>query len=535
MRPDVTGRRAGPRVRASSQRRLSYRRHGPREVAGEEPLLAGIRRPYRATSVFGNMRRRTASIRTATDVQLYRLRRAHFLRLCPPAQLEVWGLETALVCERSTANLSCPPGTVITTESALYGRVVGATDCGGASVSTECRASGTAAFVIANCDGRQSCYVNATSQAFGSDPCPGTAKYLNVSYSCIDPCKYVYAGPDAPVPDGDRQQAITLAAAAAVGTNGAACVGGEVSAIQVSVNMTHPCVGDLEIRLSSGEINIFLSKMPSVGDYYCNLVNGLYTFAVDPSLINIGTLFPRTQDSPLVGTTLSSSVAYAPSQSLLLLLGESAAGPWELIVADIGPGDVGVVHSFEVLVRVGTPVLDSAGCGALQETFRFVPGSGGWGSAPARQQKLWADSGCEPEKICRYWQQRYQVVPYASWGTLPAELQEAWSDYLACNRLFPEPVTCVLGYTGPPAPIPDGDPSTGVTLTATNSTGCAIRAVDAVRVAVNLTHTCLGDLTLRLSSGSASVTLSAVTSGTYYCSATSGRKQRGRALAADRR
>ncbi|KAG2428220.1 hypothetical protein HXX76_011900 [Chlamydomonas incerta] len=39
-------------------------------------------------AVIGNMRRRTATVRCATDVLLYRLQRHHFLRLCPPQQLE---------------------------------------------------------------------------------------------------------------------------------------------------------------------------------------------------------------------------------------------------------------------------------------------------------------------------------------------------------------------------------------------------------------------------------------------------------------
>ncbi|GIL61558.1 hypothetical protein Vafri_16057 [Volvox africanus] len=38
--------------------------------------------------VFGNVRHRTATLRCATDVLFYRLKRLHFLRVCPPAQLE---------------------------------------------------------------------------------------------------------------------------------------------------------------------------------------------------------------------------------------------------------------------------------------------------------------------------------------------------------------------------------------------------------------------------------------------------------------
>ncbi|KAG2484152.1 hypothetical protein HYH03_017033 [Edaphochlamys debaryana] len=489
------------------------------------------------------------------------------------------GAQTAaLLCENSSGALTCPAGTVIATQSALYGRRVGATDCGGASISTECRASGTAAFMIANCNGRPSCFVNATNDFFGPDPCFGISKYFSASYSCTDPCVPRYAGPDAPVPDNDTTTGVTLATS----SDGASC-SGEVSALQVSVNLTHTCLGDLSIMLSSGSVTVYLARLIRTGgNYWCNSVNGVYTFADDPTLTNMALLIPRSVNDSLTGKLLPPG-AYAPAQSLLPFTGLDPAGPWVLRVLDNAAGDVGIVHSYEVFVRGDTsPVLDEAGCGVLQEHFGIVPGSG-WGSAPARQQKLWADSGCEPEKICRYWQRRYQVVPYESLGSMPSDLGGAWSNGLNCSRFYPQPdpcdcmpawtwsgktytncteddspgepwcitrpsctqydgisagssppnlpwkycfanhtVVCTFAYNGDDAPIPDNGDQFGITLDAKSEAPCNVGSLTAIRVAVNLTHTCVGDLTIELTSGSVTVALWAVSAGSYYCNSMDG-------------
>ena len=40
--------------------------------------------------------------------------------------------------------------------------------------------------LFARCDGRRSCAVSSTVSAFGDDPCPGTSKYLEVHYQCVE-------------------------------------------------------------------------------------------------------------------------------------------------------------------------------------------------------------------------------------------------------------------------------------------------------------------------------------------------------------
>jgi hypothetical protein len=37
----------------------------------------------------------------------------------------------------------------------------------------------------AQCEGQQSCELQATNRYMGSDPCGGTYKYLQVDYQCV--------------------------------------------------------------------------------------------------------------------------------------------------------------------------------------------------------------------------------------------------------------------------------------------------------------------------------------------------------------
>ena len=40
------------------------------------------------------------------------------------------------------------------------------------------------------CDGRQSCEINATTEDFKDDACPGMKKYLYVEYRCVERKKF---------------------------------------------------------------------------------------------------------------------------------------------------------------------------------------------------------------------------------------------------------------------------------------------------------------------------------------------------------
>ena len=73
--------------------------------------------------------------------------------------------------------------------SAKYGRSRDATVCptgGRTDVDDSCYANEYNTFfdVHAQCDGQISCNVAAFPTAFGSDPCPGVSKYLEIEYEC---------------------------------------------------------------------------------------------------------------------------------------------------------------------------------------------------------------------------------------------------------------------------------------------------------------------------------------------------------------
>uniref|UniRef100_A0A8C6SG40 SUEL-type lectin domain-containing protein n=1 Tax=Neogobius melanostomus TaxID=47308 RepID=A0A8C6SG40_9GOBI len=96
-----------------------------------------------------------------------------------------YSCETA--CEHSTVDLTCGSGQVIHIDSADYGRS-DRTTCSQGRPSQQLQnvncASYTATDLVAEmCNGKSRCSVRASNSVFG-DPCFGTYKYLQVSYSC---------------------------------------------------------------------------------------------------------------------------------------------------------------------------------------------------------------------------------------------------------------------------------------------------------------------------------------------------------------
>uniref|UniRef100_A0A8C6WGW4 SUEL-type lectin domain-containing protein n=1 Tax=Neogobius melanostomus TaxID=47308 RepID=A0A8C6WGW4_9GOBI len=90
-------------------------------------------------------------------------------------------------CEGQTADLSCDSGKVIRIHRADYGRS-DRTTCSQGRPSEQlqnvnCAASTTNDHVAQMCNGKSHCSVTASNSVFG-DPCGGTYKYLQVSYSC---------------------------------------------------------------------------------------------------------------------------------------------------------------------------------------------------------------------------------------------------------------------------------------------------------------------------------------------------------------
>lgn len=90
-----------------------------------------------------------------------------------------------IVCERVTAQLSCPEGTNVSVTMATYGRS-DPEKCNRQLIPSDgCDASNALMIVRKSCDYLQSCILEANNNQFGHDPCPGTQKYLEVDYQCI--------------------------------------------------------------------------------------------------------------------------------------------------------------------------------------------------------------------------------------------------------------------------------------------------------------------------------------------------------------
>ncbi|KAI7794323.1 putative rhamnose-binding lectin-like, partial [Triplophysa rosa] len=94
-----------------------------------------------------------------------------------------------ITCEGLTVNLTCAQGT-IKVLSANYGRTDRTTCSTGRPAhqlsNVQCTQSTSLSVLTTQCDGKQNCSIVVRNTVF-TDPCPGTYKYLNVSYECILP------------------------------------------------------------------------------------------------------------------------------------------------------------------------------------------------------------------------------------------------------------------------------------------------------------------------------------------------------------
>ncbi|XP_072019351.1 uncharacterized protein [Amphiura filiformis] len=101
-------------------------------------------------------------------------------------------------CENEIMSIKCPDSTHILVESANYGRLVPAKEmCPykwstiGAyqlhdfiTEDTNCRSETSLEPVITLCNDKTRCKFRVDNDLFGEDPCPGTNKYLDVTYKC---------------------------------------------------------------------------------------------------------------------------------------------------------------------------------------------------------------------------------------------------------------------------------------------------------------------------------------------------------------
>ncbi|XP_007890000.1 protein eva-1 homolog C isoform X2 [Callorhinchus milii] len=113
--------------------------------------------------------------------------------------LKVLQNHTVQACDGEQLPINCPPQSTISVLSAFYGRRIASqrlcpTAGNTTSESTNCMARTTVPKVFDECQEQRSCQLSVNSRVFGLDPCPGTTKYLIISYKCK--------------PDGHKRKAV---------------------------------------------------------------------------------------------------------------------------------------------------------------------------------------------------------------------------------------------------------------------------------------------------------------------------------------
>ncbi|XP_051805168.1 uncharacterized protein LOC110969316 isoform X4 [Acanthochromis polyacanthus] len=105
----------------------------------------------------------------------------------------------SVTCEGAVANLTCGEGLVISVLMADYGRHDRTTCSSGrpASEIQNVHCSRLSGKVAERCNGKHDCSITASSSVFG-DPCIGTYKYLDVTYTCEVPSATTAPAPDTP-------------------------------------------------------------------------------------------------------------------------------------------------------------------------------------------------------------------------------------------------------------------------------------------------------------------------------------------------
>ncbi|KAE8583882.1 hypothetical protein XENTR_v10020722 [Xenopus tropicalis] len=96
---------------------------------------------------------------------------------------------TSHACDGDSVSVSCPHRTSVSILSAFYGRRISSQNLcpsmfGGMEENVFCSSPNTLQKLHDECQDRRSCHFLVNSRIFGSDPCPGTHKYLLVSYKC---------------------------------------------------------------------------------------------------------------------------------------------------------------------------------------------------------------------------------------------------------------------------------------------------------------------------------------------------------------
>ncbi|KAM5278433.1 protein eva-1 homolog C isoform 3-T3 [Hipposideros larvatus] len=95
---------------------------------------------------------------------------------------------TAYACDGDHLNLQCPRHSTISVQSAFYGQGYRACSTQQPASQREdsltCVASTTLQKVLDECQNQRACHLLVNSRVFGPDLCPGSSKYLLVSFKC---------------------------------------------------------------------------------------------------------------------------------------------------------------------------------------------------------------------------------------------------------------------------------------------------------------------------------------------------------------
>eukprot|EP00057_Strongylocentrotus_purpuratus_P020546 XP_011675020.1 PREDICTED: latrophilin-2 isoform X5 [Strongylocentrotus purpuratus] len=90
------------------------------------------------------------------------------------------------VCESKTMDLRCPPGFNIYIQEANFGRSDNVTCTSGPVTTSECFSLNAKEIVATSCDKEPSCSIQTTVEIFGDECPPGTQKYLEVLFACLE-------------------------------------------------------------------------------------------------------------------------------------------------------------------------------------------------------------------------------------------------------------------------------------------------------------------------------------------------------------
>ncbi|XP_075429120.1 protein eva-1 homolog C-like [Ascaphus truei] len=96
---------------------------------------------------------------------------------------------TSHACDGDPVTVSCPHRTSVSVLSAFYGRRISSRNLcppphGELEENMLCSSPTAIQKLSDECQHRRTCQFSVNSRVFGSDPCPGTHKYLLVSYKC---------------------------------------------------------------------------------------------------------------------------------------------------------------------------------------------------------------------------------------------------------------------------------------------------------------------------------------------------------------